>query len=768
MEAISESEPRQTTLDAATEYTRRGWRVVPIPTRSKNPGTDGWQHLRLAESDLPEHFNGDPQNIGLLLGEPSGWTVDVDLDHPRAVALADQFLPDTAAVFGRAGKPRSHRLYRLTGPATTTQHRTKGGETIVELRAMTRAGTPSQTVIPPSIHPSGEPIEWESDGDAATVGPDELLAAVERIADAVRAELGEPKPKPPPPPRQRSGPLPLGNADRALRAMRTLQNRDKGDGSSRLYAAACIAVRFNLDDGQALEAVGSYLAECPTPRAWTDADILRRVRDAENKCTRGEALENERPAATAATTSAKHYPLTELGFSELLLDQHAGELRYCNAMGWLRWTGTNWTRDELGTPERLAKAVVREAFAQAARIEDRDTRDRMLKDIRKFEASFRIRGIVALAMSDPRVRVPVEVFDADPWRLNVANGTIDLRTGELHPHKPGDHITKLANVNYDPDADCPRFEQFIGEVFDGDSELVGFMQRAIGYALTGDTREQCLFLLYGTGSNGKSVLLLTLQSVLGSYAMQTDAATFMVKRTDAVRNDVARLAGSRLCTAIETEENQRLAESLVKQLTGGDKVTARFLFREHFEFTPAFKLVLAANHKPTINGQDFAIWRRIHLIPFNVTFDGDRADKTLAATLQAEASGVLNWALAGLRTWLDIGLQPPAVVAAATAEYKRESDGLADFIESKCIEAWGREAKTDTLYKRYVAHALAAGDKPIAKVAFGRRLGEKGFEPVTVGRARGWGGIDLTDDEKASMQAAEDAKKRKSATDATD
>jgi hypothetical protein len=272
---------------AAERYARRGWSVIPIPHRSKNPGFDGWQLLRLTTETLHDHFNGQPQNIGVLLGEPSGWLVDVDLDHPRAVELAPQFLPPTPAIFGRPGKERSHWLYLATGPVATKKHKSKSAGMIVELRS-----TGAQTVFPPSTHESGEAIAWmDETAEPASVDPDELLECVKRLADTVRIELGE---RAAPKARQSAGktsPTKANARDNAtsacLDAMLRMKSEDRNDGSGRLFAAACRTVEHNLCDMEAIATIREYARQRPFPKDWSDEQILARIRDAEKKTQRG-------------------------------------------------------------------------------------------------------------------------------------------------------------------------------------------------------------------------------------------------------------------------------------------------------------------------------------------------------------------------------------------------------------------------------------------------------------------------------------------------
>jgi putative DNA primase/helicase len=327
--------------------------------------------------------------------------------------------------------------------------------------------------------------------------------------------------------------------------------------------------------------------------------------------------------------------------------------------------------------------------------------------------------------------------------VNTPSGTLDLETGELHAHRFEDHLTKITNAAYDPAATCPRWEAFLEEVLP-DPEVRAFMQRSAGYALTDMTHEQCLWFLYGKGRNGKSTFLNAIRGVVGEYGTSTKASTLMIKQHgDERRNDVAVLRGARFVSATEAEDGQRMAESLIKEVTGEDPVTARMLYAEFFTFRPTFKIFLAANHKPIIHGTDLAIWRRIHLVPFTETISADRIDPRLPELLAAEASGILNWAIEGYRAWRAGGLQPPKAVTDATAEYRAEMDPLADFLEDACFVG-AVECTAAALYTRYEQWAREHGIRfPLKARSLGLELQERGFKPVRIGAdsARGWRGI---------------------------
>lgn len=420
------------------------------------------------------------------------------------------------------------------------------------------------------------------------------------------------------------------------------------------------------------------------------------------------------------------FNLTDLGNAERFVARHGGDVRYCYPWGkWLTWTGTRWERDDSGRVYRLAKEAVRGIYAEAAAAEDEGRRRAIAKHATSSEAKNRIEAMLELAKSD--VPVSPDDLDADPWLLNAENGTMDLRTGELGPHRRGDLLTKMAGAKYHLEAKAPAWETFLKRVLPG-QELRRFVQRGAGYSATGDTSEQCLFLSHGGGNNGKSTFQEALGEVLGDYAMRAPTEMLMAKRSGGVPNDVARLKGQRFVTASETEEGRRLAESLVKDLTGQDTITARFMRAEFFDFKPTHKLWLATNHKPEIRGTDNAIWRRIRLIPWSVVVPPAERDRKLPEKLRTEAAGILAWVVRGCLEWRRGGLGEPEEVRNATASYRAEQDVLATFMEERCVVTPNASAPATPLYQAYKSWCEESGEKVETQKKFGMRLAERGFE----------------------------------------
>ncbi len=436
------------------------------------------------------------------------------------------------------------------------------------------------------------------------------------------------------------------------------------------------------------------------------------------------------------------FNLTDLGNAERLVQRHGADLRYCYPWNkWVVWDGRRWTTDNTGEIKRRAKETVRSIYAEAASAEDDNKRRDIAKHAKASEATARITALIELAASS--LPILPEDLDADPLLLNCENGTLNLRTAELQPHRRDHFITKLVPVEYDTSAICPRWNDFLHQITGGKVQLIGFLQRAIGYALTGDTREQALLILHGPGANGKSTLIETLMILLADYAQQTPTDTLLMKKAGAVNNDLADLRGARLVAAVEADEGRRLSEALVKQLTGGDQVTARRLYENSFTFRPQFKIFLATNHKPIIRGTDNAIWRRIRLVPFDVTIPPAQQDKTLPAKLRAELAGILAWAVRGCLEWQRDGLGLPEEVKAATEDYRAEMDVLADFLSECCTATPEAETKSQSLYEAYEKWCKQSGEQALSQKLFALRLNERGLEKRRKTRGVFWQGVGL-------------------------
>jgi putative DNA primase/helicase len=431
---------------------------------------------------------------------------------------------------------------------------------------------------------------------------------------------------------------------------------------------------------------------------------------------------------------------TDAGNAHLVCALYGDQLRYDHRRGrWLAWRGHWWAEDTDGQPQRLALDAAQARLNLAF--------ERLAGDDAKAAARWaiasrsrnRLEACLWIARSLPPVADAGDAWDANPWVLGVANGLVDLRTGELRPGRPEDRITMHAPVECNPDAQCPRWIKFLNEIFSGDGELMGFVRRAVGYSLTGSTREQCFFALYGSGANGKSVLLETLRHVLGPYAFDSGFSTFEDPgRYPPHPEQMAELAGRRLVTASETRESSRLNEQRLKALSHGDTTSAAFKHRKRFEFTPECKIWLGLNHKPRVADDSIGFWRSVRLIPFERQFLGTDADLELASKLKAEAPGILVWAVRACLEWQQKGLGLPDAVAEATVQYNAETDPIRAFIQDHCIEGTDCKVPTGDFYKAYLDWADREGipkAEQLTHNGFSRRVGER-YERKQIGAER--------------------------------
>ncbi|SHM84127.1 putative DNA primase/helicase [Bacillus sp. bc15] len=437
---------------------------------------------------------------------------------------------------------------------------------------------------------------------------------------------------------------------------------------------------------------------------------------------------NEDVAEVVEDKPKKKFRLTELGNAERIAYEYGHVIKFVNDIGWFIWDGKRWKIDNKKEIERITAKVLRslnksedESEMKWARMcERRNVRMNSIKDLM------------------PLVPGERQEFDKHKFLFNVENGVVDLKTGKLQQHDRELKLTKITNIVFDENAKCPEWLNFLDQIFLGDKTLIEYMQRLIGYSLTGDISEQIMMFLVGGGSNGKSTFINTIKDLMGDYGKQAKSDTFIKKKESGANNDIARLVGSRFVSAIESEEGEKLADSFVKQITGGEPVLARFLRQEFFEFIPEFKVFFTTNHKPIIGGLDEGIWRRVKLIPFNLSLPAHKRDKRLPEKLSLEMPGILNWAIEGCMKWQQDGLKEPKVVAEATGKYKDDMDILAPFLDEVCYVD-ERENKSimieaKELYNTYERWCFNSGERSLGNRSFYRMLETKGF-----GKTKGTG-----------------------------
>lgn len=442
------------------------------------------------------------------------------------------------------------------------------------------------------------------------------------------------------------------------------------------------------------------------------------------------------------------YTFDDMGNAERFVDLFGENVRYCyTEKKWYFYNSMRWSVDNLGVILRMADKCV-EAMKAEAKLylqADEESGGDMAKNFEKHMKSSRSNKSKKAMLNEVEHHLPILPIQMDRYKmaLNTPSGIINLKNGDVKAHNPEYYFTKITSVDCAEVADCPRWLAFLDDIFAGDKDLIRYIQKAVGYSLTGSTAEQCAFFLYGTGRNGKSTFIDVIRDVFGDYAANIQPETIMVKssQSNAINSDIARLKGARLVTSVEPNEGVRLNEGLLKQLTGDDTVTARKLYSEEFEFKPEFKLWMATNHKPIIRGTDTGIWRRIHMIPFNVQIPEDKVDKNLTHKLKAEMTGIFKWCIDGCLMWQKEGLQMPAAVLKSVREYKREMDVISAFIEDKCTLEGTVQASM--LYAAYVSWADSNNEYCMSNTKFSTELAKR-FEKVRGKNYNFFNGISLS------------------------
>jgi putative DNA primase/helicase len=444
----------------------------------------------------------------------------------------------------------------------------------------------------------------------------------------------------------------------------------------------------------------------------------------------GEAvnIEDLRAAGNGLSPPAFKAKRTDLANAGRLAHAYRSRLRYVRERRmWLSWDGKLWKPDATGDAERAAKRTVRQLLAEAAQIEDEDECKRAVGWAIQSQSDSRLKALLSQATTEPEIALAADAIDRDGLLLTCANGTLDLRTAELRDHDPADLITRGTSVAYNPEAKCSLWLRFLDEVFAGDAELIEFIRRLVGYCLTGQTKEHILAVFHGAGCNGKSTFIGVLKHLLGDYAVTAAFDTFVRQRNGGgPRNDLARLHRARLVSASESGEGRHLDEATVKEITGGDTITARFLYGEYFEFQPEFKLILITNYLPRVAGDDDAIWRRLRLVPFAQSFLG-REDLDLPAKLAQELPGILAWAVGGCLDWQREGLGLAEAVSTATHEYRAEEDLLQVFLGAYCAEIAGERVLIEVLRSAYETYCEEVGEEALTGAWLGRRLAKRGI-----------------------------------------
>ncbi|MEW6628521.1 MAG: phage/plasmid primase, P4 family [Pseudomonadota bacterium] len=677
-----------------------GFSVFPLKPRDKRPALkwEAYQTER-ASPDLVRRWSQMESNIGIATGAVSGLVV-LDLDSDEAVQEAERRgIPNTITV--KTGKGL-HVYFQHPG--------TEIGNRAGILPGWDIRGDGGYVVAPGSVHPSGAIYEWQN-----PPGLFELAPLPDWLADMLARKEPERRSEPA---NDRAGPW----AEAAMRnELADLAKAAEGQRNAALnkaaFSLAQIVAGGHLNESEVKRRLHTTAAAIGLDASEIGKTIESGFKDGfanprhpperEHRPSAPKRREAHDPETGEVFTVDGH--VSEDAIALAFTQRHGGSLRFDHHAGkWFEWTGTRWEKNEKKIAFHYARQLARSLGSGEA----------------KFSKSAVANGVEAFARADPSHAVTSEVWDNDPLLLGTPGGTVDLRTGDYFDARPGDHITKLTGVA--PEHGTPtRWLQFLHEATAGDEALIRFLQQMAGYCLTGQTNEHALFFIYGPGGNGKSVFLNTLNHILGDYATTAGMDTFTASKSDRHPTDLAMLKGARLVSASETEEGRAWAEARIKQLTGGDKISARFMRQDFFEFVPAFKLVIVGNHAPVLANVDDAARRRFNIVPF--TQKPVNPDRLLEQKLKEEAPRILAWAIAGCKDWQRNGLVRPEIVTAATQDYFDDQDLFGQWIADCCERGTSKFEMPTPLYNNWADYARTAGDDPGSMRAMSSKLKRAGF-----------------------------------------
>lgn len=744
-----------------------GARFTKPNAGSKIPLYGEWQHTPYGLNDARAHVKRGG-NVGILTGEQSGGLILLDLDRDFD-AMTEALGPyaQTTRIVRDNAPGRGKLLYRVAFPVESLAWRPDGwkppeGEKEspwVELLAEGRHG-----MCPPSTFESGRYVLANQDAGIMVLGEDDL-AAVWATVTVWRPGLNA-----------------QPEADGEARQERPQSGNAQHNDAARLVKDAWEPLAVFTHHGWATETTaergetrllghGGLLCKegawyCHSDKAGGDAidawayatrkrtkvngrefwDVLREMADAKGLTlpgkptpyTNGHGPDHAQSNAQGDPADGVIKPHdTEMGNALRIYLRTRGKVMYVpDFVRWYLWAETHWQEDRTLEIHAEAKRTVIGMYAELATCEDDEERKARLKWIRQSESRAKLESMVALLRSEPGVSVFPEDLDRHPMLLPCKNGTLDLATGRLVPPDPAHRMTRRLDLNYNAAAKCPLWEAFLDRIMGGNAELVGFVQRLIGHALTGDVSGKYLVFLWGpSGNNGKSTLIETVMKLLGPFALKSPTEMVMAKGyRGGIPNDIARLKGVRFTVTNEVDAGMTLSESIVKDMTGGDTLTARYMRGEFFDFRPTHKLWMVGNHKPEIRGADPAIWDRVKLIPFTVEIPKAERDAKLGEKLAGELEGILAWAVRGCMAWQKDGLRPPELVTEATSTYQAEQDVLGQFIADCCELGPTYTVSKGTLYQVYEAWAKSNGLRVDSGTKFGGEMNNRG---ITDGKQAG-------------------------------
>jgi putative DNA primase/helicase len=683
-------------LKSALKYQEKGFSVIPLKSKGKEAlvGWKTYQKNKPTAARIKSWWKDSPRaNVGIVTGKLSGIIV-IDCDSNGACKRFVEAHPEARATLQvKTGKGKHYYFEWATGIRNNTGSLLGPG---IDVR-----GEGGYVAAPPSIHENGKHYKW--------VNENSIQPLPKKLKDVLTSSS-----------KKRATSQPRSST----------QFIKEGERNARLTSIAGAMQRQGMHREAMLAALLSENnSRCDPPLA--DSELEQIVKSV---CQYPVAANTEE--------------LTDAGNARRFAAQHRDEVRYCHKWkSWLIWDGRRWRRDEDGAVIRKAKETAKRIYSETTAAPDEESRKKLSKHAMRSESALSIRHMVFLAQSERGIATHPSELDSDIWLLNVKNGTLDLKSGRLEPHKKEHLITKLAPVTYSSSAKCPQWGRFLRQIMDCNDELIEFLQRAIGWSLTGDVREQKLFFLFGKGANGKSTFLNIIREMLGDYAKQAAPELLLKKFGNTHPTEIADLQGARFVVAVEIDEGRHFAQALVKQLTGGDNIKARRLYQDLEEFTPTHKLFVAANYKPIV-GDDDAMFRRLCVVPFTVSIPEQKQDKDLLNKLRTELPGILAWAVRGCLDWQKGGLQPPAAVVNATDSYRAEMDVIERFLSEQCTLGAKHRVRISTLFDVFTEWCERNGENlRLNSRAFSARLQNREFTTKHTNKGDVWIGISLNDEE---------------------
>jgi putative DNA primase/helicase len=739
-----------TFYDYAREALTLGLHVFPLGVRSKHPipGTHGFKDSSAEPERARLWWAANPNfNIGIDCGASGIAVVDIDAGLASKEEfdtwLAGSGLPPTYTVHtGRRssygvqmyfrGEMRSSGSKKFSLNGCTGEVKAVGGYVV-------GAG---------SVHPdSGERYEIINDVAFAEL-PELVRAAVAKTAVNVSVKL----PSAANATQTGAGKIPSGSWHNLLVSWAGICFNAGVTDPEELYRALKLYARSNFDldetplDEAKVKAIALNCAASFQPAPPTGVS-----EDWEPITPTGPQEQDHQPVNhTRALVSAKQpklFNFTDAGNMERLVYWYGDGFKYCPQRSWYIWDGKRWAADAIGKVQQAAISTVRaipglEIPLALAELDPSgenfsEIQDATIARIKQFakssESKKSLDAMKGLSKSATGLAANITEFDRDNWKFNCQNMTLGLYQREQHPHRPADMITSVSPVNYDPAATCPLWDKFLLEIMQGNADNIAFLQRAAGYSLTGSAAEQCMFVLWGNGDNGKSTFLEVLQYIVGDYGSAATMGMFLDTDYDAIPNELAGLAGIRFVSASESKEGRRLDEAKIKVITGSDTIKARFLHREFFNFRPEFKIWLSTNHRPAIRGTDDGIWRRIRLVPFTWQVPKGKKDKRLRGKLIAEASGILNWMIRGLEDYRlgdanGDGLRESVDVVEATRSYRCDENWIAQFLEAETEPGNSFSVQAKDMYARYKTWASNGGERVLSGIVVNRAMDAAGIK----------------------------------------